>query len=77
MAVGTSNTVCWLQFGKSYLADFNPNTKGYTLAVHMFNGQNYYVVDGVTDKTHPGIELQSLPLSDTKKAVFKILEPVW
>ena len=77
VAVGTSNTVCWLQFGKSYLADFNPNTKGYTLAVHMFNGQNYYVVDGVTDKTHPGIELQSLPLSDTKKAVFKILEPVW
>ena len=76
-AVGTSNTVCWLQFGKSYLAEFNPSSKGYTLAVHMFNGQNYAAIDGVTDKNHPGIEIQSLPNSDTHKAVFKILEPIW
>jgi hypothetical protein len=32
----------------------------YKLAVHMFNGQNYYVLDGATDQNHPGIEVSDV-----------------
>jgi hypothetical protein len=74
-AVGASKAVCWLQFGNTYLAEFNANNKGYKLAVHMFNGQNYAVIDGTTDKEHPGIEVQTLPGDNPRKSTFKILEP--
>jgi hypothetical protein len=74
-AVGASSTVCWLQFGNTYLAEFSPTTTGYKLAVHTFNGQNYSVVDGATDQNHPGIDVQTLPGSTPKKSMFKILEP--
>jgi hypothetical protein len=72
-ALGTSNTVCWLQFGTAYLADFSPNHKGYTLAVHMFNGQRYAAVSGIVDKEHPGIDVQPVP--GQPQAVFRLIEP--
>lgn len=74
-AVGASKVVCWLQFGNTYLAEFNPNNRGYKLAVHMFNGENYAVIDGTTDKSHPGVEVQTLPGENPRKSTFKVLEP--
>jgi hypothetical protein len=71
---GSQSKVCWLQFGVTYSAQFNPALKGYTLAIKTFNGENYASTENSTDS--------AIEIHDTKETTFvrstvKLKEPKW
>jgi hypothetical protein len=67
--------VCWMQFGIRYSADFNPTMKGYTLAVHTFNSQNYSATEGAKDDK--ALEVVDTSMTNFKRAIIKLKEPSW
>jgi hypothetical protein len=68
------SVACWIQFGVTYSADFDPAMKGYTLAVRAFNGENYAATESRADS---GIDIKDTGLTSFKRATIKLKEPSW
>jgi hypothetical protein len=71
---GDKSVACWVQFGVTYSAEFDPAMKGYTLAIRTFNGQNYAATESKTDSA---IDIKDTAQTLFKRSTIKLKEPSW
>jgi hypothetical protein len=74
MVAQGSSTVCWIQLGVTYSAEFDPAMKGYTLAIKTFNGEPYAATENSAD---PGIEIHDTKQPPFNRSTIKLKPPAW